>query len=669
MMTSFLAPLEGLSRLVTRSTLRIVDPLLIDALRSNVLEGSTSPNLQGMFLPPTASINEPFEALFYNRRRILEVAADENEHAGKHARVLLDFMEQECTATWEKALQVENESCQTIAFEDSWLLYHPHNTVFRKDEGGWRAYKISRTEVGPRPSLDPIRIYAYYLDFDKSGKMLVPHLEMFTASPYPSEQPIENLEVIPAWHIRRHADWLPRKLVDRGNKYWGHRGKPFYREYRGDAWPTTLENNVSRVMVDHVTSSKHDRGGALADVSYPQCLACLGEALQLGPFSEGPYYHDPDVCIRTRGMDWVNPSNEGEISPLLYCPSMTWAFSFPHRTWAMVRVDDLTDVRCQSEDWDRLQMGEDSKDKLDEIVSSFLGMKKRSATASAGEESVTCPYPFKKGRGFNVHLHGNPGTGKSYTAECLSGKYGIPLYQISCGILGTEPTALDKELQVAILRAANWGAILMLDDADVYLQERDPNQLERNALVSTFLYHLDRSEALVFLATTYRARPDKACLSFTHFALHFPDLTFAQQQNIWCHLLSQMSLDIGDRAILEEFIRYRLGKLDANETPSQEKGNQKRPWHQNMNGRQIQNCLRAAMAIAKREQVNNTAAVIRLKEDHIKKVLGFGTEFRKYVQDLGNAGRCGGSSSVAPSPEVLGINGPPPRPQHQRRSE
>jgi len=211
-------------------------------------------------------------------------------------------------------------------------------------------------------------------------------------------------------------------------------------------------------------------------------------------------------------------------------------------------------------------------------------------------------------------------------AECLSSKYLVPLYQIACGILGTEPTALDKHLELVTLRAANWGAILMFDDADVYVQEQENlDNLERKALVSTFRSHLGRSEALIFFATNSHARPDPAFASHMQFALSFPKLTLAQQQNIWCAQLGQMGLSKANLSILCEFIRDRLETVKSDDW-----------WHLNLNGRQIQNCLGAAVAIAKRDRDKDD--VDSLQEHHIEGVITRGNEFRVFVRRFSECG-------------------------------
>lgn len=223
------APVFRRASVYNRPALRIVDPDLIDVLEST-------------FLSITAHIHAPYEVLFYSREKIVTAAKTKVEPAKSHAQLLLNFMETELTDTWKKCLEIENRECKMIAFDKSWLLYRPEETVFQRAAGGWRAYKVARIETGSCPGVDPISIVAYYLGFDKTGKVLVPHQEVLTVKPYPSEQALGNLDVVPGWYVEKYVSGLPAKLEARGELYWKYRGKPFYQQYQGGAWPTTLGN-------------------------------------------------------------------------------------------------------------------------------------------------------------------------------------------------------------------------------------------------------------------------------------------------------------------------------------------------------------------------------------------------------------------------------------------
>ena len=59
------------------------------------------------------------------------------------------------------------------------------------------------------------------------------------------------------------------------------------------------------------------------------------------------------------------------------------------------------------------------------------------------------------------------------------------MYQVTCGDIGTNPERLEDKLEEIFDYAVTWGAILLLDEADVFLQDRDYENLQRNALVSS----------------------------------------------------------------------------------------------------------------------------------------------------------------------------------------
>ena len=48
---------------------------------------------------------------------------------------------------------------------------------------------------------------------------------------------------------------------------------------------------------------------------------------------------------------------------------------------------------------------------------------------------------------------------------------------------------------------ARWEAVLLLDEADVFLEARSTHDLERNKLVSIFLRVLEYYEGILFLTT------------------------------------------------------------------------------------------------------------------------------------------------------------------------
>lgn len=89
-----------------------------------------------------------------------------------------------------------------------------------------------------------------------------------------------------------------------------------------------------------------------------------------------------------------------------------------------------------------------------------------------------------KGKGIVMLLNGPPGVGKTLTAESVAETMEAPLYSISAGDLGIDPGRVERKL-LDVFRMANaWKAVVLLDEADVFLEKRRVDDLQRNELVS-----------------------------------------------------------------------------------------------------------------------------------------------------------------------------------------
>ena len=73
--------------------------------------------------------------------------------------------------------------------------------------------------------------------------------------------------------------------------------------------------------------------------------------------------------------------------------------------------------------------------------------------------------------------------------------------QISAGELGTSVEKLEAQLPLIFQRADKWNAVLLLDEADVFLEQRSLHDVHRNALVSVFLRESEYYQGIMFLTT------------------------------------------------------------------------------------------------------------------------------------------------------------------------
>jgi len=104
--------------------------------------------------------------------------------------------------------------------------------------------------------------------------------------------------------------------------------------------------------------------------------------------------------------------------------------------------------------------------------------------------------------------------------------------QISAGELGTSVEKLEVQLPLIFQRADKWNAVL-LDEADVFLEQRSLHDVHRNALVSVFLRELEYYQGIMFLTTNRVKQIDDAIASRIHLPLKYESLGLAARRGIW----------------------------------------------------------------------------------------------------------------------------------------
>ncbi|KAL8408299.1 hypothetical protein RB594_006918 [Gaeumannomyces avenae] len=269
-------------------------------------------------------------------------------------------------------------------------------------------------------------------------------------------------------------------------------------------------------------------------------------------------------------------------------------FSFAEKLWLEFTVSGIKDIQWNEAAYESLVLEPKTKD----IVKALVESHKYHAAESIDDVIVG------KGKGLVAVLHGPPGTGKTLTAEGISELLKCPLYMASAGELGTDSRFLEVELQKILDICHAWGAILLLDEADVFLEKRSVFDVHRNALVSIFLRQLEYFQGILFLTTNRVQTFDDAFQSRIHIALRYDKLTPQAKKAIF--------------KIFVERVRV-LEKVDL--MPFTEEDYTTLARH-DLNGRQIKNTVRTAQALA----VNKGEP---LAMRHIRQVLDVHVSFDK----------------------------------------
>jgi SpoVK/Ycf46/Vps4 family AAA+-type ATPase len=270
------------------------------------------------------------------------------------------------------------------------------------------------------------------------------------------------------------------------------------------------------------------------------------------------------------------------------CPPRVLGFAVSVKKFVQLLVKNIdttagADKKKKEQPFDDLELATKTKKTLRKLVEEH------------SKKSVIEDLIPGKGQGLVVLLHGPPGVGKTLTAESLAILTDKPLYSVSMADIGTSPHTVEFNLRRIFQLATHWKALLLFDEADVFLEARSLTDVRRNSLVSTllrileyyegiplafpmFLQKTNRLLGILFLTSNRVKTFDEAFQSRIHFAVQFSILTEQQRKKIW-----------------EMWFKKASDKLDPSFEWQEYLEEEGRLVKEKLNGRQIRNVFRSAM--------------------------------------------------------------------------
>ncbi|RIB02159.1 P-loop containing nucleoside triphosphate hydrolase protein [Gigaspora rosea] len=222
-------------------------------------------------------------------------------------------------------------------------------------------------------------------------------------------------------------------------------------------------------------------------------------------------------------LDYGNVNEE----VFFMCVPEVPAFSFVQKTWCNINVELLNEISSDDEAFDKLILDQTRKDLIKSLVKFNYNIKTDLISG--------------KGNGCIFLLHGPPGVGKTLTAEAISEMLHRPLYSVTVGELGTNAKDLEKNLKNISERAHAWNSIILIDEADIFLERRSAHDIERNALVCVFLRLLDYHQGIIFLTTNRVNCLDDSFQSRISVSLKYEELDIKAREKLWSTFLELMN--------------------------------------------------------------------------------------------------------------------------------
>ncbi|KAF7532969.1 hypothetical protein G7054_g7499 [Neopestalotiopsis clavispora] len=451
-------------------------------------------------------------------------------------------------------------STDSTTFETLWTIFTPGTLVFsRMFLEQDQVFLVMESLPKPRRKI-PSKFSRHELDkwelvcltYDWNGKTFDRRLFLFEIPRFDGKEPIVSLPVYP-WKYVQNQTEVREKLLARGSKF---------RKICVASSSSNMFKYQGQALIDRkgfgFVTEQHDDGGSTHrgpldrgptnPVKQPQVqrtfVRDMGHngTVELVMVDFASHYKYAETGQRlgniTLGIDkpecQCTPEENWEEEQLMLCPPRVLGYILQDKIWAQFLVDGIEEIDedgSQNAFDDRLVLSEASN--LDRKAILMGLVKSHYAAYSDNMYQLEDIVPGK-GKGLVILL---------YEAETLAIATRKPLFSIGVADVGTSAKYVEPNLERIFDLAHKWKAILLIDEADVFLQSRGSGQVgattERNALVSVFLRVLEYYRGIMILTTNQIAQFDVAVQSRINVAFKYDSLTAKQTADIFKMFLKQ----------------------------------------------------------------------------------------------------------------------------------
>ncbi|KAI3393464.1 hypothetical protein diail_4228 [Diaporthe ilicicola] len=525
-------------------------------------------------------IEAPYHSLFHYRKQLEEVGtarfeANGDTHSLEQLTLLLGWIkttfELEILA-YEKCM---SSDLKAIAYDKLWTIFMPGTIVYAQVQKQHRAFRVVDYWYDDEDDENPgLNLKSNFVDYD-GEKLGVRRLDLFIPK-YGGTREIREQEVKPL-DLLEDADEIKKTMIVRGRKFEQYAVGQHFLQYTGLGLkrdPQCPRNYIKfdatgRVMIDVKTYHRLDANDSIWVVGF-------GKDHEEGKLTE-------EDC--------------------LLASAMCRGYSMNAKKFLELSVDNLTEIEWNTSCFEDLVLDPSTKKTVQALVSTHS--QKRGSSDGKNQDGFD-DIVKGKGKGLVCVLHGPPGVGKTLTAECVAEYVQRPLFMVSSGDLGVTSEQLDVQLTEIMDMTSTWRAVLLIDEADVFLEQRALHDLHRNAMVSVFLRVLEYYAGILFLTTNRVSTFDDAFKSRIHIPIRYTDLDVTSRLKIW-----------------RNFCKKVPGGVEISE-----KEYETLAEHE-LNGRQIKNVIKAAESLAAFDKV-------KLDFKQLQQVTKIQARFEKDLESFGD---------------------------------
>ncbi|TPX13744.1 uncharacterized protein E0L32_005947 [Thyridium curvatum] len=514
-------------------------------------------------------MSSPYPSIFRIRDRKDTFLSTLSHEEARQFQVVFDYVLAELSEEYQTVNSLLSRKRMTYPYLK--YLFWPGELLTAGRGSSMRGYLSTSTlSLSSRETAQNVEYWkldSITWDFDGSFSRKQHQFTMVFSTDKSLELDVEDLPVIPS-RLHGGADLL--RLWCRGQKFWKCRSARL----------------VSYQARSDLISQHPDSERFMVDVS------------KFNETRMPPHNHVSPNLGETSTSNYVINHMTSDTPPdqlfLQMLPSTIKGYSLERKKWLDLEVDGITDVAWNKKAWEYLVLDCKSKQTLQALASGWLKLAK--SAVLGGNQSAD--YISGKGTGLVLLLQGPAGTGKTLTAESLAESLEMPLLPVSCGDFGTDPKRMKGHLEDILALGKAWGCVILLDDMDLFLEERWPNDHQHNAMTSVLARALEHHDGIIILTCNRVDTLSDAFKSRIQLTVQYPALVPSQRAQIWRNLISRIchlrdaNMDFDDLLEhVEELSQYE------------------------MNGREIRNVFTTARQLAEARMMQN------LDHNHIEDII------------------------------------------------
>ncbi|KAH7323170.1 P-loop containing nucleoside triphosphate hydrolase protein [Stachybotrys elegans] len=563
-----------------------------------------TPNLKKLVL------TAPFRPFFYRWtyfQQLLHQAAKESSPVKPFAQLLYDLLRLEVQPIVDEVHDMVKN--RVITYELLWTIFSPLRRLYDKAWLYDRMYILQSYAY----TKDGFVVTAKFVDWD--GEKFGYRSTDVTIPPFSGTRSIEQLSIYPI-DLSQSQGEIRQKLLNRGTKFRDLCTVDHHQLYKGAALVMDkmrgcyqLTKLDERVVLDaslywqRSSKKQEPLSSVTEDVPMPELDLQDQNSDHLNTRDDGTAGKglrrrwsytakrrvgghqsktDSKSMWSTEASSSANVDGETDEAAdssaqsldeeqLMLCTNMMAAYGLSSKQWVLLLdVDSVREIDWNENAFPNLVLPTSHK----ELVLSFV------------QAHISGDVQFDdiikgKGQGLLMLLVGEPGLGKTLTAEAVAEKVHKPLYILSAGELGRDPGSVEAALKGVLEMTAKWNAVLLLDECDVFLEGRDSGRLEHNAIVAVFLRLVEYHSGILIMTTNRASAIDQAFQSRIHLTLRYPALSADAKMVIWKHFIQNNKWAAGNTITPDQYAR--LAGL-------------------NINGREIKNLVKTAFLLASQKK-------------------------------------------------------------------